>query len=40
MVAHPDAQKPELLGIDFRTKRLTNYSTKAGAVVVSIRPCE
>src|ERR1700722_20042756 len=32
MAAHPDAQKPELLGIDFRTKRLTSNSTKAGAV--------
>jgi hypothetical protein len=25
MAAHPDAQKSALLGIDFRTKRLTNY---------------
>ncbi len=25
MGAHPDAQKPKLLGIDFRTKRLTSY---------------
>jgi len=25
MGAHPDAQKPKLLGIDIRTKRLTSY---------------
>lgn len=28
MGAHPDAKKPELLGVDFRTKRLTKGSCK------------